>query len=252
MRLDSENLSSNSTCSLSFHEIFYERADPRIRDRLLMGNPLPIVSIYAFYIIFIKYLLPRFMRDRKPIDIEIPGIVLTTVLFFNSLYFFILASEPWLFVYNWRCEPMDYSYTDLALRAVDASHLFLLSKFFYIFESVLLGLRKKETLTAKYLLVHHSSYPLVIWAITNYFPGGHATFAGFINSLTHMLSFAYRLLFVHFFPNTRLYDFRRIYGLGLFLFFWNDCDFPMAYAYLVSAYVTIISTLLIIMVTPEL
>ena len=238
MRLDSENWSSNSTSSLTFHEIFYEKADPRIRDRFLMGNPLPIVSIYAFYIIFIKYLLPRYMRDRKPIDIEVPGIILTTVLFFNSLYFFVITSEPWLFIYSWRCEPMDYSYTDLALRvmnnfksivclifiililnfqAVDGSHLFLLSKFFYIFESVLLGLRKKDTLTVKYLLVHHSSYPLVIWAITNYFPGGHATFAGFINSLTHMLSFAYRLLFVHFFPNTRLYDFRRIYGLCLFV-----------------------------------
>jgi len=116
MRLDSESLSSNSTTLSFYHEIFYERADPRIRDKFLMGNPIPIVLIYTFYIIFIKYLLPRYMRDRKPIDIEKPGIILTIVLFFNSLYFFVISSEPWLFIYNWRCEPIDWSYSDLALR----------------------------------------------------------------------------------------------------------------------------------------
>ena len=117
MKLETDNFHSNSSNFLSsYNEIFYEKADPRIRDRFLMGNPLPIVSIYLFYIIFIKYILPRYMRDRKPIDIEKPGIILTTVLFFNSLYFFVITFEPWMFIYNWRCEPMDWSYSELALR----------------------------------------------------------------------------------------------------------------------------------------
>ncbi|XP_070501570.1 very long chain fatty acid elongase 1-like [Chironomus tepperi] len=117
MRLDTGTVPSNSTSF--YHELFYERADPRIRDKFLMGNPLPIVSIYAFYIIFIKYLLPRYMRDRKPIDIEKLGIALTIVLFFNSLYFTVIGSEPWLFIYNWRCEPVDMGYSELALKFHD-------------------------------------------------------------------------------------------------------------------------------------
>lgn len=69
------------------------------------------------------------------------------------------------------------------------------------------------------MLIHHSSYPLAIWFVSNYFPGGHMTFAGFINAFTHMILFAFRLIFVNLFPNTRLYHYRRSIGLWLFVSF---------------------------------
>ena len=103
------------------------------------------------------------------------------------------------------------------LQAVDASHLFLVSKFIYIFESIFVGLRKNYSYRATYLLIHHSTFPFVIWAIVNYFPGGHATFAGFANSLIHMLLFGYRLLFVDINPNLwpLMYKYKKPVGLWL-------------------------------------
>lgn len=99
-----------------YHETFYEKADPRIRDRWLMGDPLQMILIYGFYVLLIMYILPRFMRDRKPFDVDKPLIVLNTLVFTVSTYFVIKGFVPWFFIFNWRCEPIDYTDSDLAMR----------------------------------------------------------------------------------------------------------------------------------------
>lgn len=108
MKLDFHNstLTPASTSFFStYHEIFYDRADPRIRDKLFMGNPAAIVLIYACYAIFFKYFMPRIMKNRKPVDVRNYVYALHVVLFFNSFYFFQLTIRYWIHM-DWRCQSM--------------------------------------------------------------------------------------------------------------------------------------------------
>lgn len=115
MKLDTSNHTS-LTFLTWYHELFYEKADPRIRDKWLMGDPLQIFSIYIFYVIFIKYILPWIMRDRKPVNIDKAAITLNTVLFLTCVFFVVESIPYWFFNFSWRCQPIDWSENESAVK----------------------------------------------------------------------------------------------------------------------------------------
>ena len=43
-------------------------------------------------------------------------------------------------------------------------------------------------------VVHHGILPLSVWPGARYFPGGHATFFGFINVFVHFFMYSYYML----------------------------------------------------------
>lgn len=98
-----------------YHEIFYNRADPRVRDKWLMGDPLPIVLFYSFYIVLITYILPKYMKNRKPLNVEKPAIMLNVLIFFVNLYFVIVGTVNWLPIFNFRCQPLDLTESRIGL-----------------------------------------------------------------------------------------------------------------------------------------
>lgn len=103
---------ANRSISLNhqfFYKVFYENADLRIRDYPFMGNPLPIVSVYIFYVIFIVFILKYFMRDREPFNVDKFSAALNFILFLNASYFFLSSLRIWINYYNWWCEPVTQS-----------------------------------------------------------------------------------------------------------------------------------------------
>jgi hypothetical protein len=102
MKIDNSSSLAPTLFLDAYHELFYEKADPRIRDLPLMGNPLPIVLIYTCYAIFFKFFMPRIMRDRKPVDVRNYVYLLHVVLFFNSAFFAVWGLLRWPFS-QWRC-----------------------------------------------------------------------------------------------------------------------------------------------------
>jgi hypothetical protein len=59
-------------------------------------------------------------------------------------------------------------------------------------------LSKKTSPLMDYLLVHHVTFPIMVWVIINYYPGGHATFPGFINAATHVMLFGMKFVVMAF------------------------------------------------------
>ncbi|KAG5667628.1 hypothetical protein PVAND_015602 [Polypedilum vanderplanki] len=260
------NRTENSSLSIFsfYHELFYEKADPRIRDFPLMGNPAAIVIIYGCYAIFFKFFMPRIMQDRKPVDVRKFVFLLHIVLFCNCAFFTIWGLIRYPFS-KWRCFALGHNNYGFDLELVYCVYMFMLSKFFFTFESILAGLKKNMEMTETYLLIHHTSLPLLIWSIINYYPGGHATFVGFINSFCHTIMYAYRIIFCHIIPESKLYKKRQsitfcifvLQFIGIFfhtfqLFIWNECNFPIAYAYLIGVYVTFITILSLVLIVPQL
>lgn len=90
------------------------------------------------------------------------------------------------------------------MQIVDFVYTFLVIKLTYMLETVVFVLGKKETLVSKYHVFHHATLPLLIWAPANYFPGGHITFFGLINSITHIIVLGYFIV-VTAFPKLKKY-----------------------------------------------
>jgi len=99
----------------TYHEIFYTKADPRIRDKFFMGNPALIITIYTLYVIFVKVFLPKFMKNRPPYKLKTFENFMLLILFGPSFYVFIISSKVWFFHYNWKCEAIDRSESQLAM-----------------------------------------------------------------------------------------------------------------------------------------
>lgn len=173
---------SLENATASWNDFFYAKADPRIRDNLFMGSPLPTLIICFSYLYVVKKVLPDYMENRKPFNTRRIMLANNLWLFLASIYFFYQASSlAWLATYNWRCEPLDTSTSPAAIAIVNLCWQFFLFKFTYMCETCIHLLGKRDDFVTKYHVVHHFTLPMTCWIITNYLPGGHATFFGWLN-----------------------------------------------------------------------
>lgn len=155
----------------------YETADPRVRDKLFMGNPFGVIAVCAFYLIVVKMILPRLMRNRSAFDTTQLSLILNSYLFSTACYFFYKVCKFGIFTkHSWRCEPLDKSPTGVALETALMFHELLIVKLTYMLETIIFLLGKKENLASKYHIFHHSTIPICVWLIANYVPGGHTVF----------------------------------------------------------------------------
>ncbi|CAH2232407.1 jg21000 [Pararge aegeria aegeria] len=76
------------TVTGAYNTVFYERADHRVKDWLLMTSPWPLVSIIASYLAIIK-LLPHIMLDRTAYDLR------TVIKWYNVLQIVSNAVVTW-------------------------------------------------------------------------------------------------------------------------------------------------------------
>lgn len=90
--------------------IFYDNADPRIRDKFFMGNPFPIIFTTLILLTFLR-VLNEFMKRRKEgFKLEKLSLYVTIFYWFMSVYFFYkLSRDAYFNGYSLRCEPVDPS-----------------------------------------------------------------------------------------------------------------------------------------------
>lgn len=55
-------------------------------------------------------------------------------------------------------------------------------------------LRKKDNQVSFLHLYHHTVMPMISWGASKYYPGGHGTFIGVINSFVHIVMYFYYML----------------------------------------------------------
>jgi len=195
-------------------DIFYNNADDRIRDKIFMGSPYILILIYLFYVLFIVKILPKFMENRKPLNYDVLMSSLDAILCVVACYFFLHALFAWMYLYNWTCQPIDQSDVWLSNIEIRLSHAFLMSKFLYIPQSIVLIICKKDSPFATYLLYHHTLFPIMLWFGINFYPGGHATFIGLINSFVHVNTTVMRFMTIKY-PKTGFRTHQRLFHILL-------------------------------------
>ncbi|XP_047515880.1 elongation of very long chain fatty acids protein AAEL008004-like isoform X2 [Pieris napi] len=66
----------------------------------------------------------------------------------------------------------------------------------YVFVTVFFVLRKKSNHVSFLHVYHHTGMVAIVWGCTTYYPGGHGTMVGLLNSFVHAVMYSYYLLTV--------------------------------------------------------
>lgn len=193
---------------------FYDDADERIRDKIFMGYPYQIIVAYVFYLVIILWLLPLICEYFKPLNYRKCMTIVDVILCLRAFYFLVNFSYLWFFEYNWICQPIDRSGSWLSNFELNISYQYVILKFLYTLQSFVFVVSKKNSPVATYLLVHHTIFPIMLWMAANFYPGGHSTFIGFINSFVHFSVTGMRILTVAF-PNLNIGKKQKSLDIGL-------------------------------------
>ncbi|XP_055924367.1 elongation of very long chain fatty acids protein AAEL008004-like [Argiope bruennichi] len=172
-------------------EYLLKYGDPRMEKYPFMKDPSTTFILVAIYLLFVKVVGPLWMRNRPPYEFRNFMIVynlLTSAL--NAWVFFHFAYR-WITKYSWRCEPIDFSHNEDALKMVLVCWLFFASKFLEFADTIFAVLRKKSSQVSKLHVFHHSIAPSLIWYAVKFGPGGYGTILMMLNSFVHIWMYLY-------------------------------------------------------------
>ncbi|XP_054274999.1 elongation of very long chain fatty acids protein 7-like [Macrosteles quadrilineatus] len=175
--------------------LFTDLADPRTNSWPLISSPVPGLTIMGAYLYFVLNWGPKYMSHRKPFRLTNILIVYNFLQVLVSVWLFWEALDgAWLYNYSWKCEPVDWSWTPPALRVARGFYIYFLAKLTELLDTVFFVLRKKDKQVTFLHLYHHTVMPMISWGATKYYPGGHGSFIGMINSFVHIIMYTYYLL----------------------------------------------------------
>lgn len=181
--------SLNST--KSFYQWLSSFADPRVEDWPMMSSPLPPLGAFFIYLFVANY-GPTFMKHRKPLQLR--WILIVYNLYVATLNLWI-ACELTYCSYKLRfrsmCQLVEVSRDPYLMRIANGFWWYFASKGIEFADTLFFIVRKKDrqlTFLHKY---HHSSMFLVWWTAAKFVPGGSAIIPIVVNSLVHVLMYAY-------------------------------------------------------------
>ncbi|XP_066245564.1 very long chain fatty acid elongase 7-like [Euwallacea similis] len=170
-------------------------SDPRTSRWPLMHTPIPTVLMVLTYLYTILWLGPRLMANYKPFKLKEVLFVYNGAQVLLSLYmFYEHFASGWFFDYSFRCQPVDYSNSEKAMRMARLCWIYYISKLTEFADTIFFVLRKKNSQITFLHVYHHSLTPLETWFLTNFMAGGHGTLQNLINNLVHAVLYFYYMM----------------------------------------------------------
>ncbi|KAG8195038.1 hypothetical protein JTE90_029618 [Oedothorax gibbosus] len=178
---------SNKILQLSF---------PDIRQKFLIRYPSVSIAIVIAYILFVKWIGPAIMANRKPFELKYLmivydfGQVLVNMYLTYSLFRF--AVEMW----PYRCMVKNHPLLPLFMERIlkIAWHVYL-DKFADLIDTCMFVLRKKDKQISFLHVFHHALMcVLLCWGISNietYAMGYYIGFTFSINTTVHVIVYFY-------------------------------------------------------------
>ncbi|XP_034485958.1 elongation of very long chain fatty acids protein AAEL008004 isoform X2 [Drosophila innubila] len=232
-----------------WRDLMDNKSDPRTRDYPLMDSPFPTIAISLTYAYFVKVLGPKLMENRKPFELRKVLIVYNAAqVLFSMWLFYESCIGGWLNGYNLRCEPVDYSYSPRAIRTAWGCWWYYFSKFTEFFDTFFFVMRKRYDQVSTLHVIHHGIMPVSVWWGVKFTPGGHSTFFGFLNTFVHIFMYAYYMLaamgpkvqrylwWKKYLTVMQMIQFVLVMVHSFQLFFKNDCNYPIGFAYFIGAH----------------
>ena len=130
------------------HDFWETYGDNRVSHVPLMNSgPWHVLAITAVYFYFVKYAGPRYMKDRKPMDLRFVMLAHNFFLVLVNGISLALALWPTSFgLVTWQCK----TYNPLGPDSNEISYfrlayIYYLTKFVDLLDTVYFVLRKKQT-----------------------------------------------------------------------------------------------------------
>ncbi|XP_045475588.1 elongation of very long chain fatty acids protein AAEL008004-like [Harmonia axyridis] len=221
-----------------YHTILGRISDPRTSDWPLMQSPIPTVLMVLTYIYVILFLGPKMMANRKPYKLrEVLILYNGAQVLYSAFMLYEHLMSGWFWDYSYKCQPVDYSNNDKALRMATLCWWYYISKLSEFADTLFFVLRKKDSQITFLHLYHHSLTPLETWILVKFVAGGHGTFSNLINNMVHVIMYFYYMVSAMG-PEYQKYLWWKKYITTIqlsqfFLVFihsaqllWSDCGYP--------------------------
>lgn len=174
-----------------FYQWLLSFADPRVEDWPMVSSPWPTLSAFFVYLIVANY-GPNLMKSRKALQLRWILVVYNLYIALLNLW---IACElcycSYKLNYSSLCQLVKITHDPYVMRIANGVWWYFASKGFEFADTLFFILRKKDrqlTFLHKY---HHSSMFLVWWTAVRFVPGGSAIIPIVVNSLVHVLMYAY-------------------------------------------------------------
>ncbi|XP_059472455.1 elongation of very long chain fatty acids protein 7-like [Neocloeon triangulifer] len=178
-----------------FYTNFEILPDPRTKDWFPVTNFNLAVVLVAAYLIFCLFLGPLLMKNREPMQLKnsMAGYNLTMVLV-SAYVAFESFMGGWGTHYRFFCHPIGAPDDKNSLRMAKAHYVYFVSKFVELMDTVFFVLRKKYSHITFLHVYHHGVVVLMAFCSLRYLPDGHGTLIVLLNSLIHVIMYAYYFL----------------------------------------------------------
>ncbi|VVC93378.1 unnamed protein product [Leptidea sinapis] len=151
----------------------------------------------AVYLLFVLKIGPNFMKNRQPFNVEklmilhnLSQVIACAYVFYETIVY------AWGWKYKWICEPIDFSNTPDSLNVAGFVYHYYILKYLDLLDTIFFILRKKTNQVSFLHIYHHTGMVMLTWGAVTYFPGGHGTLIGMVNSFVHIVMYGYYLLTV--------------------------------------------------------
>ncbi|XP_052869827.1 elongation of very long chain fatty acids protein 4-like [Anopheles cruzii] len=188
---------TNISESIPFYDVFgyYEwtltLADPRTKGWPMVDSVVPTLTCVCIYL-FLVWIGPRIMRDRKPFDLTSFLIPYNLAMALLNLYICLqLFVGSTMRRYSYICEPCRQSFDPAELRIVDAVWWYYFSKVLEFSDTFFFILRKKDNQLTFLHVYHHSTMFSFWWIGIKWVPSGSTFLPAMVNSFIHVLMYAY-------------------------------------------------------------
>lgn len=169
-------------------------AAPVIDSWALMGSPTQLLSIFAVYLIFVLKIGPKFMRDRKPFNLE------SYIRCYNI--FQIVACAYFVRWGYYRGFGITDAFTCKRERTNEKELLelwgvnwsFIMLRLIELSETVVFVLRKKQNQVSTLHVYHHLSTVTILWLFQKYSMNEMGVYACGLNSFVHIVMYSYYFL----------------------------------------------------------
>jgi uncharacterized membrane protein YwaF len=125
---------------------FWPEGDPRIKNfPLFTDNPMDVLTIMFSYLLFVKIIGPKLMKDRQPFDLRNLMLLYNVFLVVINAYFlyefiFVVKFGSALIDLNF---PDNNDFSEATLRSIKIVYIYYLTKFVDLMDTIFFVLRKK-------------------------------------------------------------------------------------------------------------
>jgi len=219
--------------------------DKRIQHLPLMRDPLSVHLIVVIYIVFVTRLGPWLMSFKnEPFQLRRPLLAYNlAMMFYNFCTWFASGTFGWWNHYSLQCQPLEEGYSREAIGMAYNAYFFWFSKVVELMDTVFFVLRKKNNQLTGLHVWHHSFMVISYYWGIKYYPGGHGSFVGFLNSGVHVIMYGYYFLsalgpaiqrhlwWKKYLTSIQMIQFAVIFIHSLQLIFLRRCNVPSSITY---------------------